>query len=79
VTDAPTLELVRLDRSTYRVVGRLPLASGRCAPEITGNCPGAEYGTALAIGFDSLWIRVDALGMAGKLLRIQPTSPLGGR
>lgn len=78
LNDAPTLELVRLDPLTYRIIGRLPLAPGRCAPEITGNCPGAEYGTALAVGFDSLWVRISAPGAAGQLLRIAPISEGAG-
>jgi hypothetical protein len=80
VTDAPKLELVRLHPTSYRVIGRLRLAPGRCAPERTANCPGAEYATALAVGFDSLWVRRSAAGnlpgnhAPGALLRIQPNA-----
>jgi hypothetical protein len=79
VLDAPKLELVRLDPTTLRVIGRLPLASGTCKPATTGNCPGAEYATALEIGFDSLWVRLSvAPNIAaseqppGAVLRIVP-------
>jgi hypothetical protein len=79
VVDAPRLELVRLDSTTYRVVGRLPLASGRCLPETTGNCPGAEYATALEVGFGSLWVRRSVAPnlpfgnqAPGAVLRIEP-------
>jgi streptogramin lyase len=82
IVDAPQLALVRLDPASYRIIGRLALAPERCVPQTTGNCPGAEYATALAVGFDSLWVRRSAPdnlppGQAPPaLLRIQPT-PLG--
>lgn len=82
VIDAPRLELVRLDPTTFRVIGRLPLLTQRCVPQNTGSCPGAEYGSALAVGFDSLWVRVSSLGLVPglpapsgtpqALLRIEP-------
>jgi hypothetical protein len=78
VVDAPTLELVRLNPATHRVIGGLALAPGRCAPDRTGNCPGAEYATALSVGFGSLWLRravASNLGGTqppGVLLRIVP-------
>lgn len=72
VVDAPTLQLVRLDPTTSRVVGRLPLAPGRCTPETTGFCSGAEYATALAVAFDSVWVRISAPSAVGKVLRIKP-------
>jgi hypothetical protein len=72
VVDAPRLQLVRLDPATYQVVGRLALAPGRCTPETTALCAGAEYGTALAVAFDSVWVRISAPGAAGKVLRIEP-------
>jgi hypothetical protein len=78
LTDAPALELVRLHPVTYRVIGRLRLAPGRCAPAATGFCQGAEYSTALAVGFDSLWVRISGPGSAGRLLRIEPTSAVAG-
>ena len=72
VVDAPRLQLVRLDPMTYHVVGRLPLAPGRCTPENTGFCSGAEYATALVVAFGSVWVRISAPGAAGKVLRIKP-------
>jgi YVTN family beta-propeller protein len=79
VVDAPRLALVRLDPTTYRVVGRLPLASGQCLPETTGNCLGAEYATALEVGFGSLWVRRSVAPnlpfgnqAPGAVLRIEP-------
>jgi streptogramin lyase len=72
VVDAPSLQLVRLDLATYQVVGRLSLAPDRCTPETTGFCAGGEYATALAVAFDSVWVRVSAPGAAGKVLRIEP-------
>jgi hypothetical protein len=79
LVDAPSLALVRLDPTTYRVVGRLPLASSRCLPQTTGNCPGAEYATALEVGFGSLWVRRSVAPnlpsgnqAPGAVLRIEP-------
>lgn len=70
VTDAPTVDLVRLDPVSLRIVGRLQLRPERCVPNrAVGECPhGPDYATAMAIGFDSLWVRLNA----GELLRLQP-------
>lgn len=84
VIDAPRLELVRLDPTTFRVIGRLPLLPGRCVPASSGGCPGGEHAGALAVGFGSLWVRVGTegllpglpapVGSPQKLLRIEPRS-----
>jgi hypothetical protein len=75
VLDVPQLQLVRIDPGTNTVVGRLRLSDTQCRPVVSfGACPGADYTTSLAIGFGSLWMRVDstASGTAGQLLRIDP-------
>jgi hypothetical protein len=73
VVDVPQIQLVRIDPSTNAVVGRLRFAGTECRPTV-GACPGAEYTTSLAVGFDSLWLRINptAPGTAGELLRIDP-------
>jgi streptogramin lyase len=70
VTDAPTVALVRLDPASGRLLGRLQLRPEQCLPNrAVGHCPhGPDYATALASGFDSLWVRLDA----GELLRLEP-------
>jgi DNA-binding beta-propeller fold protein YncE len=80
LVDAPQLALVRVNPQTYRVVGRLPLNPDRCEILKTGNCPGAEYATALEAGFGSLWIRRAAAASnlagaraTGALLRVNPS------
>jgi hypothetical protein len=75
VVDVPQLQLVRIDPRTNTVVGRLRFAGTECRPTvIAGGCPAAEYTTALALGFGSLWLRVNSAvpGTAGRLLRIDP-------
>jgi hypothetical protein len=75
VVDAPQLQLVRIDPRTNTVVGRLRFAGTECRPTVVaGACPGAEYTTALAVSFGSLWLRVNstAPGTVGRLLRIDP-------
>ena len=75
VVDLPKLQLVRIDPRTNTVVGRLELAGTDCRPTVlSGACPAAEYSTSLAVGFGSLWLRVNptAPGTAGRLLRIEP-------
>ena len=74
VLDAPQLQLVRIDPARNAVVGRLTLSERECRPTVVeGACPGAEYTTALALGFGSLWLRVNSSpGTAGRLLRIAP-------
>jgi hypothetical protein len=75
VVDVPQLQLVRIDPASNVAVGRLTLSDAECRPTIgTGACPGAEYTTALAVGFGSLWLRVNSAtpGTAGRLLRINP-------
>jgi hypothetical protein len=76
VVDAPQLQLVRIEPRTNTVIGLLKLSDTQCRPGAgTGACPGAEYTTALAVGFGSLWLRVNSTtpGTAGRLLRINPT------
>jgi hypothetical protein len=73
VLDAPKLQLVRIDPASNVVVGRLTLSDTECRPSVAaGACPGAEYTTALTVGFGSLWLRVNSTvpGTAGRLLRI---------
>ncbi len=70
VVDVPRLQLVRLDPATYQVVGRLPLAPDGCTPQTPASC--ADYATALAVAFDSVWVRIGAPDAAGKVLRIEP-------
>jgi hypothetical protein len=75
VLDAPKLQLVRIDPASNAVVGRLTLPDTECRPTVVaGACAGAEYTTALAVGFGSLWLRVNSTvpGTAGRLLRIDP-------
>ena len=73
VIDAPQLQLVRIDPRTNTVIGRLRLSDTECRPS-AGFCPAGEATTALAVGFGSLWLRVNstAPGTAGQLLRINP-------
>jgi hypothetical protein len=75
VVDVPQLQLVRIDPRTNTVVGRLRFAGTECRPTVvTGACPAGEATTALAIGFGSVWLRVNSTvpGTAGRLLRIDP-------
>jgi len=75
VVDVPELQLVRIDPGTNTVVGRLRFTGTECRPTVVvGSCPSAEYTTSLAVGFGSLWLRVNATppGRAGELLRIDP-------
>jgi hypothetical protein len=71
VVDVPTLQLVRLDPATYQVVGLLPLAPDGCTPQTPASCS-TDPATALAVAFDSVWVRINAPGAAGKVLRIEP-------
>jgi len=74
LVDAPRLELVRLDPATYHVIGRLRLSDATCDTKKTPYCPGAELGSALEVGFDSLWVRrAAAATVPGALLRIVPS------
>lgn len=70
VTDAPTVNLVRVDPVSLRIIGRLRLRPEQCVPNrAVGECPhGPDYATAIASGFDSLWVRLNA----GELLRLRP-------
>jgi len=75
VLDAPKLQLVRIDPARNVVVGRLTLSDTECRPTVVaGACPAVEYTTALAVGFGSLWLRVNSTmpGTAGRLLRLDP-------
>jgi hypothetical protein len=75
VVDVPQLQLVRIDPASNVVVGRLTLPDTECRPSLAaGACPVAEYTTSLAVGFGSLWLRVNSTvaGTAGRLLRIDP-------
>jgi hypothetical protein len=75
VIDAPRLQLVRIDPRTGAAVGRLKLSDTQCRPTVViGACPGAEYTTSLAVGFGSLWLRVNSTrpGIAGQLCVSRP-------
>jgi hypothetical protein len=75
VVDVPNLQLVRIDSVNNTVVGRLSLDESPChpIPVVAGACPIAEYATSLAVGFGSLWVRVNSSAEGtGKLLRIDP-------
>jgi hypothetical protein len=75
VLDVPELQLVRINPRTNTIVGRLRFAGTECRPTVVyGACPAGEHATALAVGFGSLWLRVNptAPGTAGRLLRIDP-------
>jgi streptogramin lyase len=76
VVDAPQLQLVRIDPRTNTIVGRLRIAGTECrTTAVAGVCPAGEATTALAVGFGSVWLRVNSTGpgTAGRLLRIDPT------
>jgi hypothetical protein len=76
--DEPQLQLVRIDPASNNVVGRLTLVDAQCRPAVPAydaSCPGAEYTTAIAAGFGSLWVRIDgSAGLPGEVLRIDPSS-----